>query len=186
MFFEQEIASIMAFALEHADSPSPYYYDVPESFKYPAMYFPQPEITTAGETFRTYAMRYAWYINIFHDTTENAYALAWKVLTALKQRRNLVPLIDEDGTALTGSGSKLRLDDPSIKVVDVGVAQITLTWTSRRPYTYDEAQKMVEWEVNDWTHPDIYETVTIAAAYETAVQMVTANYPNPEYAGEAP
>jgi len=186
MLLEQEIASIMAFALEHADSPSPYYYDVPEDFRYPAMYFPQPEITTAGETFRTYAMRYSWYINIFHKTTEDAYALAWKVLTALKQRRNLVPLINEDGEKVTGHGNKVRLDDPSAKVVDVGVAQLTLEWTSRRPYSYDEAEKMVEWEVNEWTHPDIYNTVDVAAAFETAVQMCVSDYPKPDYAGEAP
>lgn len=148
MLLEQEIASIMAFALEQAGSPSPYYYNVPESFHYPAMYFPQPEITTAGETFRTYAMRYSWYIKIFHDTTENAYTLAWQVLTALKQRRNLVPLIDKNGAELTGSGSELRLDDPSIKVVDAGVVQIALSWTSRRPYSYDDADVMTEWEVN--------------------------------------
>ncbi|MCC8136257.1 MAG: hypothetical protein LIO40_06270 [Ruminococcus sp.] len=186
MLLEQEIASIMAFALKYADNPRPYYYNVPESFQYPAMYFPQPEISTGGETFRTYAMRYAWYIKIFCDTTENAYEQAWKVLTALKRQRNLVPLIDEDGEYIAGCGNKLRLDDPSIKTIDTGAAQITLTWTSRRPYAYDEAEKMTEWEVSGSTHPDIYNTVRIETAYDAAVQIVTANYPEPEYAGEAP
>ncbi len=143
MLLEQEIASIMAFALQYADNPSPYYYDVPENFRYPAMYFPQPEIETGGETMRTYAMQYSWYINIFCSTTEDAFALAWKVLTALKQKRNLVPLLNEDGSK---TGKCLRLKDPSAKVVDVGVAQLSLSWTSRRPYEYSEVQQMVEWE----------------------------------------
>lgn len=183
MLLEQEIASIMAFALRYAGNPSPYYYDVPESFQYPAMYFPQPEIDTGGETFRTYAMRYSWYINIFHKTTEDAFAIAWDVLTALKQKRNLVPLIDEDGSK---AGGGLRLNDPSVKVVDTGVAQLTLTWTSRRPYDCEDAQKMVEWEINGWKHPDIYNTVDVAAAFDAAVQMCVSDYPKPEYAGEQP
>ena len=183
MLLEQEIASIMAFALHYADNPSPYYYDVPENFKYPAMYFPQPEIDTGGETFRTYAMRYSWYINIFHRTTEDAYALAWKVLTALKQKRNLVPLKNEDGGK---DGGGLRLDDPSAKVVDTGVAQLTLSWTSRRPYDCEQVQKMVEWEVNGWQRPDIYNTVDVAAAMASAVKDYVVDYPIAEYAGEKP
>lgn len=181
MLLEQEIASIMAFALRYAGNPSPYYYDVPENFQYPAMYFPQPEIDTGGETFRTYAMHYSWYINIFHKTTEDAFAMAWKVLTALKQKRNLVPLINEDGSK---AGGGLRLNDPSAKVVDTGVAQLTLAWTSRRPYDCEDVQKMVEWEVSGWKHPDIYNTVDVATALENAVRNYISSYPEPEYAGE--
>uniref|UniRef100_A0AAU8AXG9 Uncharacterized protein n=1 Tax=Dulem virus 37 TaxID=3145755 RepID=A0AAU8AXG9_9CAUD len=145
MLLEQEIASIMAFATYHAGNPSPYYYNVPESFKFPAIYFPQPEIDTGGETFRTYNMRYAWYVNLFDRTTEDAHEKAWNILTALKRNRNLVPLINEDGNE---TGEKLRLDDPSLKSIDEGVVQITLTWTSRRPYNDDSPPKMVEWEVS--------------------------------------
>ncbi len=147
MLLEQEIASIMAFALHYADNPSPYYYDVPENFQYPAMYFPQPEIETGGETFRTYAMRYIWYINVFCATTEDAFELAWKVLTALKQKRNLVPLLNEDGSV---SKECLRLNDPSVKIADSGVAQLTLSWTSRRPYDCADVQKMVVWEADTY------------------------------------
>ncbi len=148
MLLEQEAASIMSFAIKSAGDVAVYYYDVPESFKTPSMYFPQPEIVTSGETFGTYAARYAWYINVFHDTTEEAFAIAWEVLTALKRARNYVPLLDEDGGELTGAGSKLRLDDPSVKVVDVGVAQITLGWTSRRPYDREDSETMQEWSLN--------------------------------------
>lgn len=147
MLLEQEIASIMSFALQHAGNPSPYYYDVPENFQYPAMYFPQPEIETGGETFRTYNMRYVWYINVFCATSEDAFELAWKVLTALKQKRNLVPLLNEDGSV---SEESLRLNDPSVNVTENGVAQLTLSWTSRRPYDSEEVQKMVVWEADSY------------------------------------
>jgi hypothetical protein len=128
-------------------------------------------------------MRYSWYINIFCATTEDAYALAWKVLTALKQKRNLVPLLNEDGSK---AGRCLRLNDPSIKAIDNGVAQISLSWTSRRPYDQDDTQKMVYWEVEDWQHPDIYNSVDIETAMKNAVQSYVSNYPTPEHAGEQP
>jgi len=142
MLLEQETASIMAFALRNADNPNPYYWSVPEDFRYPAIFFPQPEIETGGETFCTYAMRYSWYIDIFCKTTEDAFELAHKVLTALKRRRNLIPLLSEDGSE---TGECLRLNDPSVKAIDTGVAQLTLTWTSLRPYDSEDAQKMVVW-----------------------------------------
>lgn len=147
MIDEQELASIIAFALEKAGNPSPYYYNVPEEFVYPAMYFPRPEISTRGETLSAYALEYVWYINVFCKTTDEAYQLALAVLTALKDARNLIPLIDKNGTAIR---EKLRLHDPSIKPVDSGVAQITLAWTSRRPYDCDDVTKMQHWDVEDW------------------------------------
>lgn len=141
---EQEMASIIMFALNSAGNPAPYYYDVPENFKCPAMYFPQPEIATSGDTFLTYDMRFAWYINVFCATREKASAMAQQVLTAIKQSRNLIPLITEDGEKIEGSW--LRLDDPSFQIVDGDVAQLTLTWHSRRPYAstlidYDKVMK---------------------------------------------
>lgn len=145
MQLEQEVASIMMFALQAAGNPAPYYYDVPEQFKFPAMYFPQPEITTRGETFRTYASEYAWYINIIAETTEAAHELGLNVLTQLKRARNLVPIVDESGEPI---GRKLRLKDPSLRKVDTGVVQLTLEWTSRRPYDLAEALLVMRFYLN--------------------------------------
>lgn len=136
---EQEIASIAAFALDKGENPKPYYWNVPEGFAFPAMYFPTPEINSRGETFFTYALEYAWYINIFAETTEKAHQIGLQVLTALKMGRNLVPLIDKDGQ---DTGKRLRLNDPSLKNIDTGVEQLTIEWTSRRPYAPDEAELM--------------------------------------------
>lgn len=155
---EQEIASIIDFALKYAGNPKPYYYNVPEHFIYPAMYFPQPEITTRGETFRTYAMQYSWYINIFCKTTEKAYEMAFKVITALKRKKNLIPLIDEQGYC----GEGLRIDDPSLKKVDNGVIQLTIEWTSRRPYDADVVQKMMRYDVKMHIVEDLKRAYTEA------------------------
>ena len=136
---EQETASVMEFALRTAGDINPYYWDVPQDFKRPAMYFPQPEIDTGGDTLGTYASEYAWYINVFADTTEEAHGIARRVLTALKRAKNYVPLLNEDGEA---TGKKLRLKDPGLKRGDVGVAQLTIEWTSRRSYADDEPPKV--------------------------------------------
>lgn len=134
---EQETASIMAFVIDGSGNPNPYYYEVPETFNFPAIYFPQPEITTRGETFRTYASEYVYYINILAETTEEAQERGLAALEKLKRARNLVPLLEADGTA---TGKKLRLKDPSLRKIDSGVVQLTVEWTSRRPYNRTPAE----------------------------------------------
>lgn len=128
---EQEIASVIKFVLDSAGNPAPYYNEVKENFVVPSIYFPAPEIDTDGESFVSYRLQYSWYIKLFHKTTEDAYAMALKVLLAIKGARNCIPLIAEDGNP---AGESLRLDDPAILKLDSGVFQLKLTWDSRRPY----------------------------------------------------
>lgn len=139
MKLEQEVASIIAFATHSAGDPNPYYWNVPEDFERPAIYFPQPEIDTGGDTLGTYASEYAWYIDIFADTTEEAHEIGLAVLTALKKARNCVPLLNEDGEP---TGKKLRLKDPSLKGGGAGVAHLKIGWTSRRSYAGPEPPKV--------------------------------------------
>lgn len=141
MLLEQEMASIIKFVLDKAGGPSAYYWNVPQHFTVPAAYFPTPEIDTGGETFLTYYMDYVWYIKLFHKTGEGAYSAGHAVTTAIKAARNLIPLIAEDGSEIEGSW--VRVDDPKIKVLDDGAAQVTINWRSRRPYsdTVEETQR---------------------------------------------
>lgn len=130
---EQEMASIIKFVLDKAGGPAPYYWNVPQNFSVPAAYFPTPEIETGGETFLTYNMDYAWYIKLFHATGQGAYSLGHAVITAIRAARNLIPLIAEDGSEIEGSW--VRINDPKLKVLDDGAAQLTISWRSRRPYS---------------------------------------------------
>ncbi len=139
MELEQELASIITFALHGAEGINPYYWNVPEDFILPAMFFPVPEIKTSGDTLRTYASGYSWYISVFAATTGEAHTIGMEVLTRIKRARNYVPLIDIDGGRI---GKMLRLEDPLLQNVGPGVAQITLKWTSRRPYDAPEPPKM--------------------------------------------
>ena len=136
---EQEIASIIKFVLAEAGNPTPYYDEVPQDFFIPSVFFPVPELDTDGETFKTYRIRFSWFIKFFHRTTPEAYDMAMAVLTALKRARNLVPLIDTDGTE---TGEKLRLRDPRAKKIDSGVCQLMLEWDSRRPYDLPDYETM--------------------------------------------
>lgn len=129
---EQEMASIIKFVLDHAKDPAPYYWKVPKHFAIPAAYFPPPEIDTGGDTFSTYSMDFSWYIKLFHKSEQGAYALGYAVTAAIRAKRNLIPLITEDGKVVPKSW--VRIDDPSMKVVDDGAAQLTIHWKSRRPY----------------------------------------------------
>lgn len=129
---EQEMASIIKFVLDRAGGPSPYYWNVPRHFTVPAAYFPTPELDTGGETFLTYYTDYVWYVKLFHKSGQGAYAIGSAVVEAIRAERNLVPLIQQNGSAIEGEW--VRVNDPKLKVLDDGAAQLTISWRSRRPY----------------------------------------------------
>ena len=129
---EQEMASIIKYVLDRAGGPSPYYWNVPRHFSIPAAYFPTPELDTGGETFLTYWTDFVWYIKLFHRTGQGAYSAGSAVLQAIRAGRNLIPLIAQDGGEIEGEW--VRVNDPKLKVLDDGAAQLTMSWRSRRPY----------------------------------------------------
>lgn len=156
---EQEIASAIRFILDSTDGPTPYYHNVPAGFLVPAVYFPPPEIESAGDTLLTYSLEYSWYVKFFHKDTQRAQALAFAALTALQRRKNVVPLIDKTG-APTGRG--FRMLDPVLRPLE-NAAQLTLTWKSPRPYNVDASQKMMVYDLN----------MTAKDAFEGAVSQIT-------------
>ena len=62
---EQEIASVIRFILDSVPGITPYYWDIPEGFVVPSVFFPQPELAPLGATFASYAVEYDWYIRFF-------------------------------------------------------------------------------------------------------------------------
>lgn len=164
---EQEIASIIKFTLDKANNPFPYYYNVPQSFAVPAAYFPVPEISTRGESFRTYAMEYSWFIKFFHRNSQTAYAMVSSVLAALKGNKNRVPLIDTDGNS---TGKNIRLKDPTVSSADDGAIQLQLSWDSIRPYDGVDAMKMQTFYIESWSKAEIYTEKTISTALEAAIE----------------
>ena len=154
MIQEQEVASIIKFMLDSTNNPHPYYEKVPQSFMVPAAYFPSPEIVTDGDTINSYGMDYAMYVKFFADTSEEAYQLGRIAVMAIRGMRNMIPLVD---TSLNIIKKKwLMINDPALKIIDAGVAQVTITWRSRHPYFRKHVPKMMEYEIIGWQHPDIY------------------------------
>lgn len=170
---EQEMASIIKFVLDRAGGPAPYYWNVPQHFTVPAAYFPPPEIETGGETFLTYNVDYAWYIKIFHKTAQGAYALGNAVTQAIRAARNLVPLIDPEGSEIKGSW--VRVNDPQLKVLDDGAAQLAVTWRSRKPYSDVLNPPVKAQEVNVDVFMQSGKTITDAYAEALESYAVTLN-----------
>ena len=50
---EQEIASVIRFILDSVPGITPYYWDIPEGFVVPSVFFPQPELTSSFSPART-------------------------------------------------------------------------------------------------------------------------------------
>lgn len=143
---EQETASIIRFILDQADPITPYYESIPESFFVPAVYFPSPEIAGGNDTLNSYSLTYSWFITFHHSTSEDAFELARRVLSALKGHRNIVSLISEAGLPLKRG---LRIESAEVKVIDTGVAQLSLTFISRRDYDEEnESVQMTGWVAN--------------------------------------
>ena len=84
-------------------------------------------------------MEYIWFIKIFHKTTAEAYALAVVLLTALQGQRSNIPLLHTDGEV---SGTYMKLKDSTLVNGDEGVAQLKISWISRRPYEKSGTSKM--------------------------------------------
>lgn len=136
--FEQETASVARFVSGIVDDFTPIYRELPEGFKTPVVYFPVPEINTEADTFSSYAIRFTWYIKFFCADSDLAYLNGYKVLRHLQDQHNVIPFVLPDGEK---EGHGFKIDDPTLKTLDSGVCQITLSWRSARRYTEDEAQK---------------------------------------------
>ena len=133
---EQESASVAAFIQNVLDGVTPYYWEVPQSFMVPSVFFPTPEIDTAGDSLDTYEMAYTWLLKFFHKTDGEAQNLARTALIAIKNARNCIPLLNEDGTKV---GKSFRLLDPSIRQVERGAWQMEVRWHSPRYFSGDKS-----------------------------------------------
>lgn len=148
LVMDQEIASAARFILSAVEGAHPYYWEMKQDFYVPAVYFPTPEVETAGDSVDAYRMSFTWYVKMFAATDDEAHGMAFAAMTAICGARNCIPLYEPDGSAV---GKKFRVKDPQIKSVDRGVWQLTLRWDSPRLFTRDEAaryEKAMEFHAN--------------------------------------
>ena len=88
---EQEVASLAAFIIRSVEDISPYYWEVPENFKVPAVFFPTPEIEAAGDALNTFRLTFTWLVKFFHATDGAAQNLAQAALIAIQRGHRLIP-----------------------------------------------------------------------------------------------
>lgn len=138
---EQEVASAARFIIDALDGVTPYYWEMPSNFMVPSVFFPTPEIETAGDSLDTYEMAYTWHVKLFHKTDGEAHNLAQAALVAIRNARNCLPLYNEDGSAV---GRRFRVRDPSIRQVERGAWQLELRWDSPRFYPKSDGPKAMK------------------------------------------
>lgn len=149
---EQEMASVIHFLLKAAGNPTPYYWDIPQGFMVPAMYFPRPVIMTGPDTLETYYMDQTMYVKVFAKNTEQAMDIGRQTVRQVRQAKNLIPLIGKDGNALTEEFGKsrdyVRLQDPELSSSDECTCRMIIRWRSREPYNHIDVQKMMRFYVH--------------------------------------
>lgn len=144
---EQELASIAKFILNAVGSNVyPYYRELPEDFRVPAVYFPVPDITTGNDTFDTYRADYLWLVTFTCSNQQDAYQLGLTALTAIKKSRNLVPLLNASGNQI---GKRyFRLDSPQLKAADGNTVTLKLRFTIRKSYDEKRGEKVMFFNVD--------------------------------------
>lgn len=144
---EQEMASIAKFILDAVgNGVYPYYRELPEDFRVPAVYFPTPDVTMGNDTFETYRADYIWLVNFTCSNQQDAYQLGQTALTAIKKNRNLVPLIDQQGKQI---GKRFfRLYNPELRSAEGNTVTLKFRFTVRKSYTDKSGSRILVYNLN--------------------------------------
>lgn len=129
---EQEVASITGYVTDKAGLEFCYTDILPESFAYPAVYFPAPEFDTGYSTLSAYKLDYRMSVRFFDVNNQSAYRRAQTVANALVAERYRIPLLGEDGP----TGTFFKVSSTDVKKIDTGVYGFNITWESIR--TFDD------------------------------------------------
>lgn len=135
-----ELGSIMYHCYQ-AHPVNVYVTTIPENIVVPSLYFAPPLVVSTPFLPNAYQKRYTLTIQVFDTTSDDAHRHAERIADALRAKRHTIRLVDESG-ALTSKFK--RLEEIEVRLVDDGVAQITIDWSSRYSYDKDIYQKMMK------------------------------------------
>ena len=165
---EQDLASIMRFLTEKSGNPAPYYSDVPQQFRIPAVYFPRPEVSSSGDTLNTYALDFSLFVKFFHRTKEDAYDMGYTALNAILARRNRIPLIDDAGSP---TGKYIHVRDPTLRAVDENAVQLQIDWTARKPFSVEPTTIAQGFEIKGLHREESDTAQRVQAAFLSAADL---------------
>lgn len=146
---EQETAGIIKFVLEAAGDPTPYYGNVPEGFAVPSAFFPSPDISYQPDSLSSYEADCCLYIKFFHSSNEDAYSMASEVFDCINKVHGMIPLADLSGSP---TGKYIRIKNTAVSKADECAYQLQVDWSSSRPYSLEEAERIQNFYINKEVH----------------------------------
>jgi len=121
--------------------------NMPSDFAVPALYFPPPETDPSGSAFNSYRTEYTIYAKVFAATRQDAMDIAESIVQGIMQKKCRLPVYSVDGKE---TGAILRVQPPGARVIDEGVAQITLIYSIHRGFPKESLPMMKEIGINKY------------------------------------
>lgn len=109
--------------------------DLPQGFNIPSIYLPPLNHFDSSDSTTTYLTSYSLFGKVFAETTREACDIADQIATSLKNARNLIPLVNSDGSPANGY---IRIKRVEVRQGDVGVSLLNLSWDSRYKYLKEQ------------------------------------------------
>lgn len=136
---DRDTGSAIAFVTKQFPDLPYYFLAVPEGFKRPSVFFPEPEIDSYSDTMDSFGFTYILRIHFFGSNAREGQQNAKAVLLAMARQRFSIPILEQDGEQTTEA---LDIAQPgNIRQTDdkPGAAILTITWDHREPYPEPES-----------------------------------------------
>lgn len=139
---DRDTGSVIAFMAKALPGMPCYYQAVPEGFKRPSMFFPEPEIDSFSNTLTSFGLTYTLRAHFFGRNAWEGQRNASTVLLQIARVRFNVPVLLPTGEQ---TSEALDLSQPAnIRQTEdrPGAAILTVTWDHRELYPEMEAEKI--------------------------------------------
>lgn len=144
----QYIASLANTCLSLASANLEFYAEsVPENFRIPALYFPPSEVDSSESALNSFSTRRTIYAKVFASDRNGALEIAEGIQQGIMLYRCHIPLYDVDGKA---TGTHFKVEPPDARIIDEGMAQITLSYTLISAFPEEEIPKAKSIDINKY------------------------------------
>ncbi|MGG3031740.1 phage tail terminator family protein [Bacillus stercoris] len=139
-----ETGSIMAFLYSQWSVPI-YERELPDHFQVPSLYVASPSVFEETDTVSTFKKTYSLNVKLFHHDSVQALDEADRLADAIREARNMVPLLSESGEK---TGDMVRVTRIETRVGDRGEAVMVIRWSSRYYYHKTEQPVLQDIDMN--------------------------------------
>ena len=142
---DQYTACLARACLDFGDLDYLYTGNVPSDFKIPCLYIPPDDLVSSKSALNNYALKHSVYAKVFAKDREAAGEIMAAIVEGIAQVRYRLTVYDQDGKE---TGELLQIQPPDARVIDEGVAQITLVYSIKRRYPEPEFPKAKYYHIN--------------------------------------